>query len=203
MRMSEGTEPKRAVDAESAAETEPKAAEPQGKTIQLKVSTLALAAAAVVLIGALVTMTVLWSSARGELRDRDAQAADDKHAEQVATDYAVGVSTVNYTDFNAWIARLQKNTTPKLGAAFDAGKGELQKFMVPLQWISSPTPLGAQIVNRDNGAYKVNVYLNVNTSNTQRPDGFVSTVYYTVSVDPKDDWKVTEVSSIDLPLPKQ
>ncbi|MGV9665655.1 hypothetical protein ACWDUL_00270 [Nocardia niigatensis] len=174
-----------------------------GKTVQLKVSTLVTAVAAVLLIGALVAVTVLWQSARGDLKDRDAQAANDKHAEQVASEYAMGAANLNFADFNAWTARLKSNTTPALASKFDATSSKLQEILVPLKWTSSPTLLSSQVTNRDNGAYKVNVYLNVDSTNAQNPDGVLTTIYYTVSVDPKSDWKVTDVGGIDLPLPKQ
>ncbi|WP_040805345.1 hypothetical protein [Nocardia concava] len=178
-------------------------AQPQVKTVSLKLSTLLLTGAAVLLVGALVWVTVLWQSARGDLKDRDAQAADDKHAAQVASDYALGAANLNYADFNAWTSRLKANTTPALAGKFDATASKLQEILVPLKWTSSPTLLSSQVINRDNGVYKVNVYLNVNSTNAQNPDGVLTTIYYTVNVDPKSDWKVTDVGGIDLPLPKQ
>ncbi|MGW4122062.1 hypothetical protein [Nocardia sp. NPDC004711] len=193
--MSQDTESKQPVD--------PDPVPAPGKTVQLKVSTLVTAVAAVLLVGALVTVTVLWQSARGDLKDRDAQAANDKHAEQVASDYAMGAANLNFSDFNAWTARLKSNTTPALASKFDATSSKLQEILVPLKWTSSPTLLSSQVTNRDNGAYKVNVYLNVNSTNAQNPDGVLTTIYYTVSVDPGSDWKVTDVGGIDLPLPKQ
>ncbi|MEU1209591.1 hypothetical protein [Nocardia sp. NPDC005825] len=173
-----------------------------GRTVSLKVSTLVTAVAAAVLIAALVTVTVLWQSARGDVRTHDTRAADDQHAEQVASEYAMGAANLNYADFNAWTARLKANTTPALAGKFDATSSKLQEILVPLKWTSSPTLLSSQVINRDNGLYKVNVYLNVNSTNAQNPDGVLTTVYYTVNVDPSD-WKVTEVGGIDLPLPKQ
>ncbi|MEC3956730.1 hypothetical protein VMT65_27095 [Nocardia sp. CDC153] len=192
--MSQDTEPKQPVEPETPGVS---------KTVSVKLSTLVTAAAAVLLIGALVWVTVLWQSARGEVNDAAARAADDKHAEQVASDYALGAANLNYADFNAWTARLKANTTPALANKFDATSSKLQEILVPLKWTSSPTLLSSQVINRDNGVYKVNVYLNVNSTNAQNPDGVLTTVYYTVNVDPKSDWKVTDVGGVDLPLPKQ
>ncbi|MEC3920609.1 hypothetical protein [Nocardia sp. CDC160] len=192
--MSQDTEPKQPVEPETPVVS---------KTVSVKLSTLVTAAAAVLLVGALVWVTVLWQSARGEVNDAAARAADDKHAEQVASDYALGAANLNYADFNAWTARLKANTTPALANKFDATSAKLQEILVPLKWTSSPTLLSSQVINRDNGVYKVNVYLNVNSTNAQNPDGVLTTVYYTVNVDPKSDWKVTDVGGVDLPLPKQ
>ncbi|MTE15930.1 hypothetical protein [Nocardia aurantiaca] len=193
--MSQNTEPTPPVD--------PDPAPARGKTVQLKVSTLVTAVAAVLLVGALVTVTVLWQSARGDLSDRDGQAANDKRAEQVASNYAMGAADLDYSDFNAWTARLKSNTTAALASKFDATSSKLQEILVPLKWTSSPTLLSSQVITRDNGVYKVNVYLNVNSTNAQNPDGVLTTIYYTVNVDPKSDWKVTDVGGIDLPLPKR
>ncbi|AYF74311.1 hypothetical protein D7D52_11035 [Nocardia yunnanensis] len=202
--MSQDTEPNRPVDPETTAvSTEPTAAPAAGTTVSIKLSTLLTAAAGVLLIAALVWVTVLWQSARGDLSARDDQAAADKHAAQVASDYAMGAANLNYADFNAWTARLKAGTTPALAAKFDATSAKLQEILVPLKWTSSPTLLSSQVLGHDNGVYKVNVYLNVNSTNAQNPDGVMTTIYYTVSVDPKSDWKVTDVGGIDLPLPKQ
>ncbi|QLY30617.1 hypothetical protein [Nocardia huaxiensis] len=221
--MSEDTDPKRAAaeatSADSVSETKTETAAPEreavelakpaaepakpaaGVTVSLKLSTLAVAAAIVLLIAGLITTTTLWLNARGDLSDQQAQAADDRHAEQVATDYAMGAATLNYADFNSWTQRLKANTTDSLAKKFDASSSKLQEILVPLKWTSSPSPLGAQVIGRDGGAYKVNVYLNVTSTNAQNPDGVLTTIYYTVTVDP-EDWKVTEVSGIDMPMPK-
>ncbi|MFE3191016.1 hypothetical protein ACFXHA_18535 [Nocardia sp. NPDC059240] len=201
--MSQDTEPNRPVDPETTAVSEPAAPAAAAKTVSIKLSALLTAAAGIALIAALVTVTVLWQSARSDLKSRDNQAADDKHAEQVASDYAMGAANLNYADFNAWTVRLKANTTPALAAKFDATASKLQEILVPLKWTSSPTLLSSQVVNHDNGVYKVNVYLNVNSTNAQNPDGVLTTIYYTVNVDPKGDWKVTDVGGMDLPLPKQ
>lgn len=189
-----------------AAET-PKAVAPApaapAKTLSLKLSTLGLAAAAVVLIGALVTVSTLWLSARGDLSDRDAKAAAEQHAEQVATDYSVGASNINFSDLNSWTGRLKANTTPALGNKFDATAPKLQEILVPLKWTSSATPVAAKVVGHDNGLYQVDVFLNVTSTNAQNPDGAQTTVTYNVTVDPNNGWKVSDVGGTALALPKQ
>ncbi|MVU75680.1 hypothetical protein GPX89_00285 [Nocardia sp. ET3-3] len=173
------------------------------KTVSLKLSTLLIAAAAVVLVGALITVTVLWQSARGEVNDRNTQAANDAHAQQVATDWAVGAATINVADPNAWIAKLKTNATPELAKKWDAATPQLQQFVDILKLNSSATVLSSQVMSRDNGAYKVNVYLNTNNTNVQNPDGVLTTIYYTITVDAKNDWKVADAGGVDLRLPKQ
>ncbi|MGX1809550.1 hypothetical protein ACWIGI_27835 [Nocardia sp. NPDC055321] len=169
------------------------------KTLQLKVSTLGLAAAAVLLIGALVATSALWLSARHDLNSNEAAAADTRHAEQVATDYAVGASNIDFTDLTTWNGRLKANTTAPLAAKFDATAPKLQEILVPLKWTSSATPVAAKVSAHDNGIYQVNVFLNVTSTNAQNPDGVQTTVTYNVTVDPSQDWKITNVGGNLVP----
>ncbi|MFB8009674.1 hypothetical protein [Nocardia sp. NPDC056000] len=219
--MSQDTEPKRAVDAEAAAVSAPEAQQPeapkvemskpeapqakapQAKTVSLKLSTLGTVAAAVLLIGALITVSALWLSARGDLRDRDTAAADAQRAEQIATDYSVGASNINFSDLNSWTGRLKANTTPTLANKFEATAPKLQEILVPLKWTSSATPVTAKVMSQNNGVYQVNVFLNVTSTNAQNPQGVQTTVTYTVAVDPNNGWKVADVGGMNLALPKQ
>ncbi|RDI46320.1 hypothetical protein [Nocardia mexicana] len=193
-----GTEPKRAVDAE---ETTGSSAAP--RTVSIRLSTVAVAVAGVALIALTAVFGTLWLSARGSLDDRDAQAADQRHAEQVATDYAVGASNINFQDVDAWVAKLKANTSPQLANKFDATAPKLQEILVPLKWTSSATPITAKVMNHDNGLYKVNVFLNVTSTSAQTPEGAQSTVTYTVDIDPNNGWKVTDVGGMGGALPKQ
>ncbi|MFF2557662.1 hypothetical protein ACFVUS_42155 [Nocardia sp. NPDC058058] len=219
--MSQDTEPKRAVDAEAAAVSAPEAQQAQApkvemskpeapqaetaqaKTVSLKLSTLGTVAAAVLLIGALITVSALWLSARGDLSDRDTAAADAQRAEQIATDYSVGASNINFSDLNSWTGRLKANTTPTLANKFEATAPKLQEILVPLKWTSSATPVTAKVMSQNNGVYQVNVFLNVTSTNAQNPQGVQTTVTYTVAVDPNNGWKVADVGGMNLALPKQ
>ncbi len=214
-----GTEPKRAVDAEAesstpaattpadtavsttVAESPPAAKAP--RTLSIRLSTVLGAAAAVALIALAAVFASLWLSARGDLSDRDDRAAAQQHAEQVATDYAVGASNIDYRDANAWVAKLKANTSPQLAGKFDATAPKLQEILVPLKWTSSATPITAKLMSTGNGVYKVDVFLNVNSTSAQNPQGAQTTVTYTVDVDPGSGWKVTDVGGMAGALPKQ
>ncbi|NNH72740.1 hypothetical protein HLB23_23230 [Nocardia uniformis] len=156
-------------------------------------ATAALAIIAIVLAGFLI-------SARGDISHRDTVAADDAHAQQVATDYAVGASTVNFADFNAWVGRLKANTTPALSNKFDATAPKLQEVLTPLKWTSSAQPVAAKVMSESGGVYKVNVFVNVSSTNAQNPEGAQTTVTYNVTVD-RSDWKVSDVGGMDGALP--
>lgn len=208
-----GTEPKRAVDAEAesssashpAPGTEPTAKEraKSPRTLSIRLSTVVAVAAGVVVLALAAVFGSLWLSARGELRDRDDRAAAQQRAEQVATDYAVGASTIDYQNVGAWVGKLKANTSPQLANKFDATAPKLQEILVPLKWTSSATPIAAKVMSTDNGSYKVDVFLNVNSTSAQTPQGAQTTVTYTVDIDPGSGWKVTDVGGMAGALPKQ
>ncbi|AHH16124.1 hypothetical protein NONO_c13210 [Nocardia nova SH22a] len=199
-----GTEPKRAVDAEAESSTPDTSKTTKApRTLSIRLSTVLGAIAGVALIALAAVFASLWLSARGDLSDRDDRAAAQQHAEQVATDYAVGASNINYQDVNAWVGKLKANTSPQLAGKFDATAPKLQEILVPLKWTSSANPITAKLMSTDNGVYKVDVFLNVNSTSAQNPQGAQTTVTYTVDVDPGSGWKVTDVGGMAGALPKQ
>ncbi|ATL66074.1 hypothetical protein [Nocardia terpenica] len=202
--MSNDTEPKRVVDVEETAvssATENTAKTP--RTLSIRLSTVLTAAAVVALVALSAVFGSLWLSARGQLHDRDAKAADEKHAEQVATDYALGAADINYQDVNSWVAKLKANTSPQLANKFDAVAPKLSQILVPLKWTSSANPISATVTGKTNGVYKVNVFLNTTSASAQTPDGTQTTAAYTVDVDAANGWKVTDVGGVAAALPKQ
>ncbi|MBF6171896.1 hypothetical protein IU476_10470 [Nocardia blacklockiae] len=153
------------------------------------------------LLAATTTFAALYWSARSTLADRDDRAAADRHAEQIASDYAVGASTIDFHDVKSWITRLQAGTTPQLAAKFDATAPQLEQILLPLQWTSKATPLSAAVTSESNGVYKVNAYLNVNSTSAQTPDGAQTTVTYSLTIDSNADWKITDVGGLQNALP--
>ena len=172
-----------------------------GRTLSLRLSTLLTGLVIVALLVATVVLAVLYSNARSTISDRDAHAADDKHAESVAMDYAVGASQIDFHDIKSWIGRLKNGTTPQLAAKFDATAPKLQEILLPLQWTSKATPLSASVTSESDGIYKVNAYLNVNSTSAQTPDGAQTTVTYSITLDRNSDWKITDVGGLEGALP--
>ncbi|GAB2654394.1 hypothetical protein [Nocardia goodfellowii] len=172
-----------------------------GATVSLPLSSVLLGAVATLFLVLAAVFGFLWLSAKSDLDDKNAQAADDRHAEQIATDYAVGAATVNYQDINAWVAKLKADTTPQLANKFDATAPKLEQILVPLKWTSTATPITAKVISDDNGVYKVNVFVNVSSTNAQSPEGAQTTVTYNVTLDQKSDWKITDVGGVDGALP--
>lgn len=170
-------------------------------TVSIQVSSLVRGALIAVLAVLAIVFAVLYFTARADLADRDERAADDRRAEQLATEYAVGAATVNFQDLDAWIAALKKNTTPQLAGKFDETAPKLEQILVPLQWTSTATPIAAKVMSGQDGVFKVNVFVNVTSTNAQNPDGTQTTVTYTVTLDENAGWQVTDVGGVDGALP--
>ncbi|MBH0778015.1 hypothetical protein IT779_17190 [Nocardia sp. NEAU-351] len=162
---------------------------------------MVISAALVVLLAAVVTLGSLYWSARSTIADRDAHAAAEQRAEKIATDYAVGASTIEYRDLPAWFVRLKSGTSPQLGAKFDATSPQLEQILLPLRWTSKATPLSATVLSESGGIYTVNAYLDVTSTSAQTPDGTHATVTYSVVVDSNADWKITDVGGLQAALP--
>lgn len=193
--------------ADAAAESSDTAAAPpsqaakQPRAVSIRLSTVLITAAIAALLALSVTFGVLYASASSDLSDRDAAAADDRHAEQIATDYALGASTIDYRDVKGWLGRLQAGTTPQLSAKFEATAPQLEQILLPLQWTSKATSLSAAVTSQSGGIYKVNAYLNVTSTSAQTPNGTQSTVTYSMTIDRNSGWKITEVGGMQNALP--
>ncbi|WP_228797441.1 hypothetical protein [Nocardia nova] len=170
-------------------------------TIAVRLSTVVTTAVIVVLLAVAIVFGCLYFSARSTLSDRDAAAAGDKHAEDIASKYAVGASTIDYHDVKSWIERLKTGTTTQLAAKFDATAPQLEQILLPLQWTSKATPLSAAVTSESDGIYKVNAYLDVTSTSAQTPDGGRTTVTYSLTIDRNADWKITDVGGLQNALP--
>ncbi|MGV9408420.1 hypothetical protein ACWDOP_00780 [Nocardia sp. NPDC003693] len=171
------------------------------RSISISLATLRKALVLLLPLVVIIVLGALYNSARSELADRDAKAADDRRAQQIATDYAVGASTIDFRDTKAWLTRLQADTTPQLAAKFDATAPQLEQILLPLQWTSKATPLSAAVISEAGGIYKVNAYLEVSSTSAQTPDGATTTVTYSLTIDRNADWKITEVGGLQNAFP--
>lgn len=186
---------------DEAEKTSKRTASAKTRAVSVPVRTLAWSAAVAVPAVTAVALGVALVSAHGDIAHRDTVAADNTRAEQTASDYAVGASTVNFADFDSWVARLKKNTAPALSNKFDSTAPKLQDLLTPLKWTSTGSPIAAKVVGESGGVYKVNVFVNVSSTNAQNPDGAQTTVTYNVSVDRNADWKISDVGGLDGALP--
>ncbi|MFE3442334.1 hypothetical protein ACFXNW_04810 [Nocardia sp. NPDC059180] len=181
----------------AAAPTAPTPESNRPGTVSVQVSTIVRGAVIGALAIAVVVLAALWWFARGDVADREARAAADARAEQVATEYAVGAATVNYQDINGWVSSLKAGTTDQLAGKMDSTVPLLKDLLVPLKWTSTASPITAKVMSEDNGIYQVSVFVNVNSTNAQTPDGAQTTVSYNVTIDEGADWKITQVGGVD------
>ncbi|WP_255494927.1 hypothetical protein [Nocardia sp. GTS18] len=188
------------VDLETRQNT-PATGEPRPRTVSIRLSSVLTGCAVAVLAVATATFGMLYLSARTTIADHDRRAAEDRRVEQVALDYALGASTIDYRDAKAWLARLKTGTTPQLSGKFDATAPQLEQILLPLQWTSTATPLSAGVVSESGGVYKVNAYLTVNSTSVQNPTGTLTTVAYSLTVDRNADWRIADVGGLQNALP--
>lgn len=177
------------------------------QTVSVRLSTAILLVVVVVLV--LVVAALGWgmlsagddaAAARAEVSALRATADDRRHAEQVATQYAVGAAEMNFAQLGDWSTRLTANTSPELAAKLRQAAASMEQIIVPLQWVSTPTPIAAVVRSEQNGTYVVHCFVSVLTKNTQAANGMQSTATYTVTVDKGSGWQVTDVGGIDSAL---
>lgn len=173
----------------------------KSRTVSISVSAVLQYALIVILLTTTIIFGFLYNASRSEIAARDTRSEDNMHAQQVATDYAVGASTIDYRNTTQWLDKLKTNTTPQLAAKFDATSQQLEEILLPLQWTSTATPVAAMVTSESEGIYKVNSFLNVKSVSAQNPDGILTTVAYAITIDRNNDWKITDVGGMDGILP--
>lgn len=183
---------------EAATSTSPRSTR---RTVSLRLSTVATAAVALIAVAAIVVLAALLWSARGDISAREAADSDRAKAERAASDYAVGASTIDYKNANAWLGKLEAGTSPQLADKFKATAPQLEAILTPLQWNSNAQPITAKVVSESNGIYKVDVFLNVSSTSVQTPQGGQTTVTYNVTLDKNSGWNITDVGGMDGALP--
>ncbi|WP_405494124.1 hypothetical protein [Nocardia sp. NBC_00511] len=189
------------VEQSGAAGPKPRLGGRDPRTLSIRLSTVLTGIVIAALAAATLVFAGLYLSANSTLADRDSKESTDRHAEQIASDYALGASTIDYHDVKGWIGRLQAGTTPQLSAKFDATAAQLEQILLPLQWTSKATPLSATVVSEADGVFKVNAYLNVTSTSAQTPDGAQTTVTYSLTIDRASGWKITDVGGLRNALP--
>jgi Mce-associated membrane protein len=144
----------------------------------------------------------LYFGARSELSAQDRSASDRSHAEDIAADYAVNAAEMDYQNFNAWKVKLVNGTTPELKDKLTKAADSMQQILAPLQWNSTARPLAAKVRSEAGGIYVVDAFVSVLTKTMQAPDGLQSTATYSVTLDSKNNWQITDVGGIDAVLGK-
>ena len=162
----------------------------------LSVRTLVTATAFVALVAAVAVMTWLYFGERGKVEAQLRQADNVQHAEQIALDYAVNAATMNFQDLNTWKGKLVNGTTPSLHDQLTKAATSMEQLLVPLEWNSTSQPLAAKVRSETNGIYVVDTFVSVLTKTTQAPDSLQSTATYSITIDSKNNWQISDVGGI-------
>lgn len=166
------------------------------RRVSADLKTLVAAGLISALLAATGVMTWLYLRERSELQAEQRQAADNQHAEQIALDYAVDAAKVNFQDLNAWKDSLVRGTAPHLTDKLTKAATQMRQLFIPLEWNSDATPLTAKVRSHTDGVYVVDAFVSVSTKTTQMPESVPSTATYSISIDSKDNWQISDVGGI-------
>ncbi|WP_319449708.1 MULTISPECIES: hypothetical protein [unclassified Mycobacterium] len=184
-------------DSESHSDALTTPTEAKARRVSVSVRTLALAALILSLIAATGVMTWLYLGANSRLDDQARQVDNNKHAEQIALDYAVNAAIMDFQNLAPWKENLVKGTTAELRDKLNKAATEMDQILLPLQWSSAARPLVAKVRTDNNGMYIVDAFVSVSTKTVQAPDSLQSTATYSITLDRNHDWQITDVGGID------
>ena len=174
--------------------------EPRRISISLRSAVAALVVG--VLVAAVGVLGWLYASSQSKLDELNRESASRTHAEEIAMDYAVNAAQMDYQDFTAWKANLVKGTSPELKDKLTKAADSMEQVLAPLQWRSTARPLAAKVRSSAGGIYTVDSFVSVLTKTLQAPDGLQSTATYSVTLDSRNNWQITDVGGIDSALGK-
>ncbi|WP_185993135.1 hypothetical protein [Rhodococcus sp. KBS0724] len=164
------------------------------------VKPLALGLVVALLVIGLAVVTWQLRSTSDELSSIHSAEAGRAQAEQIALDYATGAAEMDFRDLPTWRTRLTQGTSSELSNRLTQASSSMEQIISPLQWTSTAQPISAKAVAGDGGVYSVDCFISVMTTNSQAPEGIMSTATYKLTIDSGDDWKITEISGIDSAL---
>ncbi|GAB1811951.1 hypothetical protein [Mycobacterium sp. MUNTM1] len=168
----------------------------EARRISLSVRSLSWGTVIIGLVAALGVMIWLYVGANRKIDAQAQQARDDQHAEHVALDYAVRAAIMDYKDLAPWRRALVEGTTPELSKKLTDAANAMEQILLPLQWSSSAKPIAAKVRSHDKGLYVVDAFVSVLTKTVQAPEKLQSTATYSVTIDPSNGWKISDVGGI-------
>ncbi|WP_167104350.1 hypothetical protein [Mycobacterium sp. DL592] len=190
--------PAQTASADTMEQRDPKA----GRRFSVSLRALLIALLVSLLVVAVAVLAWLYIGARTTLAAQERAAAAQSHAEEIATDYAVSAAEMDYQDFNAWKVKLVNGTSPELKDKLTKAADSMQQILGPLQWKSSARPLAAKVRSEAGGVYTVDAFVSVLTKTIQAPAGLQSTATYSITLDSKNNWQITDVGGIDAAVGK-
>ena len=190
--------PAQTASAEAVEQRDPK----PGRRFSVSLRALVVALVVSLLVVAVAVLAWLYIGARTTSAAQERAAAAHSHAEEIATDYAVNAAEMDYQDFNAWKVKLVNGTSPELKDKLTKAADSMQQILGPLQWKSSARPLAAKVRSEAGGIYTVDAFVSVLTKTIQAPAGLQSTATYSITLDSKNNWQITDVGGIDAAVGK-
>lgn len=170
------------------------------RRVSLSLRTLITAIVFILLAGTAGVLGWLYIGARGQLNAQAQDAADRERAQQIATEYAVNAAQMDYQNFGEWKSRLVDGTSPELKEKLTKAADSMQQLLAPMQWTSTARPLSAIVKSDAGGVYTVDAFVSVLTKTMQAPEGLQSTATYSITIDSRKDWLITDVGGIDAAL---
>ncbi|MCV7193104.1 hypothetical protein [Mycolicibacterium brumae] len=187
-----------AVDEPASSLDEPEAAPAarKGRSVSLSVRSLGVGALILALVAGLAVMTWLYIGAQRGAAAQVQQTGEGTRAEQIALDYAVRAAVMDYKDLGPWKRALVEGTSDELGKKLTEASTAMEQILLPLEWSSSATPIAAKVRSHQDGVYIVDAFVSVMTKTIQAAENLQSTATYAVTIDPANDWKITDVGGI-------
>ncbi|CAJ1584605.1 hypothetical protein [[Mycobacterium] wendilense] len=176
------------------------AADKKSRQISMSLRGLVIAVAMGVLVIAVAALGWLYLDAKAELDASAVEASNVERAETAAIEYAVNAAEMNYQDFGGWKANLVGGTSPELKDKLTKAADSMEQVLAPLQWQSTAQPLTAKVRSNSGGIYIVDAFVSVLTKTMQAPEGLQSTATYSITLDSRNNWQITDVGGVDAAL---
>ncbi|MGW0178006.1 hypothetical protein [Nocardia sp. NPDC003345] len=199
------TGPESAGTAAAADPADRSVARPEGpRTIAIRLPRLRRPTVPVLVAVLAVTLAVvcagLWrfDGSRGELADLRSQLATDRHAEEVAGDYALRVSRVDFGDLEAWRGALRTGVGAELAPRLSAAVDVVGPWLTQMEYRATGTLLAAKVTAREGDSYTVAAFVEMRSTSRQTPTGVTATAAYTVTLNRAADWTITDVGGSGL-----
>lgn len=155
---------------------------------------------AAVAVAVAVVCAGLWrfDGSGAELADLRSELATDRRAEEVAGDYALRVSRVDFADLEAWRGALRTGVGSELAPRLSAAVDVVGPWLTQLEYRATGTLLAAKITAREGDSYTVAAFVEMRSTSRQTPTGVTATAAYTVTLNRAADWTITDVGGSGL-----
>lgn len=150
----------------------------------------ALVALSVLLAAAAIALGILL---RGYAQEQDARQA----AVQAARQSALNLTTIDYEDFDAAVARVLEGATGRFSEEYESNSGKLKDLLLENEVKSEGKVIEAGIVRSDRTNATVLVVVDSTVRNTETPEGRVNTNRMQLEVEKVDGrWRTSTLQFV-------